>query len=231
MDSTQFVPVACAAPHDVEVMTVGQLPPSLPKEYPDDATLKKAAFPPCRAALADYLGSEETDATRLMTWAFWPNKQGWAGGDRWLLCTAIESGPDDKPTTRTGSLKGALTGDGFATFQNCTAGSPLRDQQLRPVPCDQSHLGEALPGVLILGKPTDPVPSQSELTAAATARCSAAYKSYIGTQRRSDTRLSWRIPGDADGWQQGYNDVVCYVEATRPVSSPLRGIGSGPLPA
>lgn len=229
MDSTKFTPMDCTLPHDIQVMTVGQLSSALPKDYPTETALTRAALPPCRDALAAYLGSKDADATRLMTWAFWPNRQGWAGGDRWLLCTVIESGPDDKPVARTGSLQGALAGDGFATFQICTAGSPSRDQRLRSVPCDQPHLGEALPDVLILGKPTGQAPTEDQMATAAQEHCSKAYGSYLGTATRTDTFAAWRMPR-ADGWAQGYTGVVCYAEATRPVSRPLRGIGSRPLP-
>ncbi|GDY30859.1 septum formation family protein [Gandjariella thermophila] len=229
LDSQRSTFAPCEAPHDIEITRAGQLPPGLPTDYPDEQTMLRAALPPCRAALAGYLDSPDGDATRLQAWAFWPNRDRWARGDRWLLCAATELGPDGRPVSRTGSVRGALAGDGFDAFQLCTAGSPSREQQLRTVSCDQPHLGEALPGVLNLGAATDPMPDQRAMNTAAREHCTRALADYLGTASRGDVFPAWRMPGVQD-WAQGYTDVTCYAEIARPVTARLRGIGSAPLP-
>jgi hypothetical protein len=229
LDSKKFAFSDCAQPHDIEITQAGQLPQGLPGGYPDEQSMLRAALPPCRAALQDYLGSQDSDATRLQAWAFWPNRERWQHGDRWLLCAATELGPDGRPVSRTGTVRGALVGAGFAGFQLCTAGSPSKEPQLRTVGCDQPHLGEALPGVLALGKATDPVPSQDQMNAAAREHCSRALAGYLGAAGRGDVFPAWRMPGPQD-WAQGYTDITCYAELARPVSSRLQGIGTGQLP-
>jgi hypothetical protein len=229
LDSRRSAFTPCDTPHDIEITRTAQLPPGLPAGYPDEPAMLRAALPPCRAALRDYLGSPDADATRLQAWAFWPDRDRWAQGDRWLLCTVTELGPDGRPVSRTGSVRGALAGDGFRDFQLCTVGPPSREQQLRTVGCAQPHLGEALPGVLTLGAATDPLPDQRALGAAARDHCTRALAAYLGTSGRSDVFPSWRMPGAQD-WAQGYTDVTCYAETARPVAGRLAGIGSGPLP-
>lgn len=161
MNADKLLVLQCTESHEAEVMSVGELT-GLPTTYPDTQALRKAALPPCRQTLNEYLGSPEADSTRLRVWAFWPNEQGWKDGQRWRLCTVVEISPDEKPLARKGSVKDALKGDGFSTFQTCTQGSPSKDQEVKVVACNTAHLAEAVPaGVVSLGRSTDPAPSRS----------------------------------------------------------------------
>ncbi|GGM57797.1 hypothetical protein GCM10012275_31260 [Longimycelium tulufanense] len=225
--SETFDEVPCESPHEGEVSLNGVLPDGLPSE-PDDGTMLRAVLPTCRKAAVEYLSSTDADATRLQAWAFWPSARGLADGQSWLVCAVFETGPDEKPATRTGSLRGALAGEGFDEYQQCTAGSPGRDERLVTVPCDQPHLAEAVPGVLSLGAPHDPAPGAEEMTRRAQEHCTAAVEGYLGASR-DDVVVSWRMPSP-ENWAEGYNNVVCYVETTTPLKQRLRGIGTNPLP-
>jgi hypothetical protein len=230
LESASFRTVECASSHDAEVVAVGELPAQGdPTSYPLERDLRRAALPPCRAALADHLGSTDSDATRLQVWAFWPSPDGWAAGDRWRLCAVVELSPDGKPVTRTGSVKGLLAAAGFGTFQLCSAGSPSAEQRLTLAPCDGPHLAEAVPGVLSLGKAGDPAPSEEQVNAAAKDHCTKAVAGYVGAADRTDVFPAWRTSG-AQGWSEGFTSAVCYAEATRPFTGRLWGIGRNALP-
>ncbi|WP_307867876.1 septum formation family protein [Umezawaea beigongshangensis] len=228
LDTTSFTPIGCEQRHDAEVVQVGELT-GLSDAPPAEHDLRRAVLPVCRAAVNDYLGSADTDATRLQVRAFWPNSEGWEQGDRWRVCTVVELTPAEEPVWRTGSLRGVLAASGFGTFQLCAAGSPSAQEELALVSCDEPHLAETVPGVLRLGEPGDPVPSQEQVDAAAREHCTAAVTGYLGTTSRTDVFPAWRTFGTR-GWSEGFTSATCYAEATRPHSGRLWGIGGNPLP-
>lgn len=223
--------VACGKPHQGEITLVGDLPDGLPSAPPDDTTMTKAALPTCRDSLSDYLGGTDADATSLQAWAFWPQSDAWTQGQRWLVCAATQIDSAGNPTMTTGSVKGALGGNGFARFQTCTTSSPSRSQTLTFGSCDAPHLGEAMPAVFPLGRPTDPMPPTEKINQIARDNCSHELATYLGTSSRQDVTYTWRAPDTRQAWAQGYTNLICYAEAARAVSSRLAGIGSGPLPS
>lgn len=229
LDTARATVVNCVRPHDAEVIKVSQLPGDLPQTLPDEATITGIALPICRAEMTGYLGSPDSDATNVMAWALWPTEQGWAGGERWLLCTLAEVGSGDEPKMRTGSLRGALAGDGIYRFQTCSAGSPSKDEQLRKTPCHNEHLGEALPGVISVGGPADALPQPDTINEIAQRECGSRLSTYLGTVTNPEVRPAWRIP-NADAWARGYTNVVCYAEPVRAVTVRLRDLGASPLP-
>ncbi|WP_168200672.1 septum formation family protein [Allokutzneria sp. NRRL B-24872] len=231
IDGKRFVVVDCAQQHELEVTQPERFPATMPKEYPDEAALLAVAMPKCRAHALAYVG-DQLDASRLQSWPVWPTKDGWAKGERWLTCAAVELGPDDKPVSRTGSVRAAMAGANFYKFQVCTAGSPSRDNQLKLAPCDQAHLGEAVPWVLSLGKATDPAPSPEQMNAASEPHCKAMANQYLAAPNgRKDLTLTWRLPEVKD-WPLGHTTAVCYLESAKPLTKTLLNIGeNAPLPS
>ena len=229
LDTSRATVVNCVRPHDAEVIKVDRLPADLPPTLPDEPTITGIAMPVCRAGMTGYLGSTDADATNLMAWALWPTEQGWTNGERWLLCTVAEVGSGDAPRMRTGSLRGALAGDGFYRFQTCSAGSPSKDEQLRKTPCHNEHLGEALPGVISVGGPADALPQPDTINEIAQRECGSRLVPYLGTVVNLEVRPAWRIP-NSDAWARGYTNVVCYAEPVRTVTVRLRDLGASPLP-
>lgn len=218
----------CATEHEAEVTEVGRLD-GLDEAYPNDRDLRRAALPPCRAALTAYLGSPDHDATRLRARAFWPSRDGWARGDRWRVCAVVEFKPDGSGVRRKGSAKDLLKVAGFGTVQLCATASPGQAKDAGITACDQPHRAEAVPGVLTLGNPQDPAPSPDQVNTKAADHCAKAVTNYVGA-RREDVFASWRAFG-SQAWSEGYTSVVCYAEATRPFSGRLWGLGTNPLPA
>ncbi len=229
MNSSEIKPVDCAASHDAEVMTVGEIS-GLPTAYPDTQTLRKAALPPCYATINDYLGSQDAGATRLQIWSFWPNEQGWKKGERWRLCAVVELAPEGKPLPRKGSLKAVLKGASFNTYQLCLGGSPSKDPDVKPTACNGAHMAEAVPaGIVPLGKFSDPTPSKEQMSAVAKDKCTKAVHDYVGSDKRSDVFPAWRMPG-SQGWSEGWTYAICYAEATKAFNGTLLGIRDNPLP-
>ncbi|MGO1053918.1 septum formation family protein [Crossiella sp. CA198] len=230
-DSKVLGKVACTRSHDAEVTWLETLPQHLPKAYPDDATLLANSIPRCTEKLAEYMGSEAAPASRLRVAAIWPDKALWAKGQHYVICTVVEVGPDGAPVSRTGSLKGALQKD-FWAYQLCTAGSPSKAETLVGVPCNQPHVGEALPAVKNLGKSTDKMPSAEQLHASMDKHCKQVVIDYLlALDGRPDVATSWRVPAERD-WSEGYTVGTCFAETNKPVSKTVRGIGGqAELPA
>jgi len=215
-----FAVVDCAQPHEIEVYRFDPLPADFSPAYPTAATLLPQFEPRCRAELLDYLGSPDADASRLREFVYWPSRQDWSAGQRWVLCAVVEIGPDDQPVQRTGALGGVLR-DGLGQFQACSADPPSAGA-LRVVPCTEPHQGEAVPGVLVLGAATDPPITAEQANAAAEPHCRRAIDAFLGDDDNlPEVRYSWRYPLSTS-WPNGYTSVVCYVETDFPVTGSLR---------
>jgi hypothetical protein len=210
--------VGCDRPHEYEVMLSDELQADVPDSYPPP--VKTLARPTCRATLPTYLGSPDADASRLETVAFWPTQEQWNIGDRWFACLVIERGPDNRPIRRTGTLAGVLTG-GLGVFQRCLAGEPISNDPTRVVPCEQPHRSEAVPGVLVLGSPTEPALSIGVMADRALPHCESVVNAYLGG-KRPRVKPSSLTPYPAD-WPTGANSAVCYAVTETPVTGSLRG--------
>ncbi|QQQ76373.1 septum formation family protein [Saccharothrix sp. 6-C] len=219
--------VDCTAEHEAEVTGVGVLE-GLGAAYPNDRDLRRAALPACRAALTEYLGSPDHDATRLQAHALWPSRDGWAKGDRWRVCTVVELEPDGSRARRKTSAKDLLKAAGFGTVQLCATASPGEAKDAGITACDQPHKAEAVPGVLALGDHRDPTPSLDQVNAKAAEHCAKAVTNYVGAARE-DVFASWRAFG-SQAWSEGYTTAICYAEATRPFTGRLWGLGTTALP-
>lgn len=217
---TDFTVAECTRAHELEVFRFTLLPADLQTSYPTPAGLLPRFEPQCRAALPEYLGSQDVDASRLREFVYWPSRHGWQSGERWVLCAVVEIGPDDRPLRRTGALRGALR-DGLGEFQACAEGPPSQGA-LRVVSCAEPHRGEAVPGVLLLGAPADPPVAAAEANRAAEPHCRRTIDAFLGAPGgRPDVRYSWRYPL-AESWPNGYTSVVCYAETDTPVIGSLR---------
>jgi hypothetical protein len=208
--------VGCDKPHHFEIMTSADLPAELrPSSYPPPTGPLK---PGCVVALTHYLSSPDALASRLETVVMFPNRAGWDGGERWYACLVTERGPDNNAVHRTGSLAGVLQ-NGLGAFQRCLVGEPL-DSPLQVVGCDQPHRSEAVPGVLVLGGPTDPAPDiQRVMVDRIIPHCDSMVNVYLSGER-AGVRSSGVAP-DSDGWDAGNRTAVCYAKADAPTTGPM----------
>jgi Septum formation len=209
--------IGCDRPHEYEVMRSGRLPANASTTYPPPVST--VVRPICRSTLPVYLRSADADASRLETVSFWPTEAQWNNGDRWYACLLVERGTDNKPTRRTGRLAGALAG-GLGAFQRCQVDKPLSSGPLRIVPCDRPHQSEAVPGVLVLGKPADPPPDPMDMATRYVDHCTKAVNTYLGGPRPGVTPSSvGPLPQD---WRTGTNTLVCFAVTKTRVTGSLR---------
>ncbi|MFC5744611.1 septum formation family protein [Actinomadura rugatobispora] len=203
----------CSRPHDYEVMLAQRLPDRVVGDYVR-TEMRRA----CHAALPTYLKSPDANASRLQAATAGPSRG--KDGARWFACLVSEEGPDGRPRRRTGSLAGALAG-GLGSFQKCLVGEPLDDGPPRIVPCDRPHRSEAVPGVLVLGRPTDQPPDLEEMTSRALDHCKKAVDAHVG-RGRSGVRPSGLSPLPEE-WAEGETTATCYAVTKKPVTGSLRG--------
>lgn len=216
---TGFRVVSCAEPHELEVFHLTDLPADLSGSYPTPATLLPRLEPRCRAELPRYVASPDVDASRLREFVYWPSRPSWQAGERWALCAVVEIGPDDQPLRRSGALAAALR-DGLGALQACSRDSPSQGR-LHVVPCSEAHRGEAVPGVLTLGRPSEPAMSAEQANTAAEPHCRRAIDAFVGAPGdQMGLRYSWRYPLP-QSWPNGYTTVVCYAETAAPVTGSL----------
>jgi hypothetical protein len=204
---------SCARTHDYEVMLAQRLPAKATGN-----AVRRIMSRACYAVLPTYLKSPDAHASRLQAASAGPSEG--KDGARWFACLVSEEGPDGKPVRRTGTLAGALAG-GLGAFQLCLVGEPLADGPARVVPCDRPHRSEAVPGVLVLGAPTDPPPSLKEVTMRAFDHCKKAVETYLGGSRPG-VRPSGVSPLPEE-WPDGDTSAICYAVTKNLVTGSLRG--------
>ncbi|MGC7093360.1 septum formation family protein [Amycolatopsis lurida] len=224
---TSPAPVDCAKPHHVEVTKAGTFGADLPAARPEADVIFKAALPDCRAEAAKYLGSTDFDATTLAAWMLWAPADDWAAGNRWYRCGVAQLDTDGKAVERTGTVKGALTGEKFFDFQVCSSVKPL-EGAVKRIACTEPHHAEGL-RVVTMGKPTDPLPSPEAFNAAARPVCGETLTKYLGTATRDDVVATWRWPSQTE-WEQGFTNLTCFAQTDVAVTKKLRNIGTAPLP-
>lgn len=190
----------CELPHEAEVV--------LAQERPIGAA--------CQAALRTYLGSPDVEASRLEARTHEPAP---AETDRWSFCLVVERSPQNASVQRTGSLRGALA-SGLGSFQRCVAQEPFQ-APVEVVPCDQPHRSEAVPGVLDLGSPAEPMPPADDLLKRTIAHCDPTVTAYLGGEK-PDVQPSATIP-QADDWAAGRTVAVCYAISDTPTTGTRHG--------
>ncbi|MQA10028.1 MAG: hypothetical protein GEU98_16025 [Pseudonocardiaceae bacterium] len=227
-NQTDLAVLDCSESHDAEIVEAGQFPANMPDTLPDENTVTRQVLPGCRESVATFVGSPHYDVTSVRAWLYWPSEQDWAAGQRWRMCAAVETNADGQPSRRSGSLRGALAGNGYLDFQLCSSTRPSKSE-LKRVSCDGPHVAEAIPGVLDLGDPSDPFPSEQSINDRAMPHCNQAATRYVGTTGRPDIAVAWRWPSEQE-WAEGFTNVTCYVETQRPVRGRVHNLGGAPLP-
>nr|WP_240943229.1 septum formation family protein [Planosporangium thailandense] len=224
-------PVGCTASHTAEVFLVGQVDRELAAKAAaakgDEAKVGQSlmyaqARHACLTVAPKYLGGD-WHASRVQVVASWI-KPAWVG---FFGCAVVEAAaPGGKRfVPRTASLRGALGGGGLDIA--CVARDTT--SEMRYVPCDQPHDGE-FTGTYTITPPGAPFVAD-KVSAAVTAGCGEAAKSYIGAPR---TDLSARFvgPTSTGDWLGSDQTYACYALVTdgQRLRGSVKGLGPGPLP-
>ncbi len=140
-----------------------------------------------------------------------------------IVCVVSEhKGDDSGIISRTGSLEGALKGDGFYDYQMCLEGKASA-AEVKITPCDGPHVSEATYG-FIMGKWGDKYPGSDKVNKTSLEKCKKYDRKYLGAER-SDISLAQNSSGKGP-WDKGHRLTVCFVQVNHgKVTKSLKGIG------
>lgn len=230
-----YDPVDCATSHRVETMHVGTVTgPAADRSTPPapGSTGMKSVRAECDREVNKAVGADWRSGRLFLTTVF-PSRQAWAGGARWFRCdlTEIKSLDDTSIVPRTGSLRGALSGD-----------SPLAHRCFRPkfknghvdvmtaVPCTSRHRAEFV-GVYqapdVAFRDIDDNPQRIHRG------CRTLIASYVRVPNDGD--LTYRAgtifyyAAEAE-WTDGNHGVQCFLWVDRDLTRSLKGAGTAGLP-
>ena len=224
----EYAPFACAERHVAESFFVGDLPAKVGADR-DKAIV--AAGAECSKRADVFTGAEwRTAALRLQP--VLPGPAGWAAGARWYRCDLGQVEPGtDKVVSRTGSLKGALSGPApllLRCFDPSVAGSNVSG--MKSMPCDGPHHAEFTglwdaPDVAL-----DKLDDDKRMAEG----CRSTIADYTGVPDDNNLqyRAGWLAFAPSRGeWAAGIRSVQCFLWlADEPMRGSYKDAGSGKLP-
>ncbi|MER7003113.1 septum formation family protein [Dactylosporangium sp. NPDC000555] len=233
-----FKPVdSCSVSHASETFYVGDLTGSAASgTTPPKGEALKDGWTKCATEAEQFLGGDYHDG-RLELLVLVPSSTQWASGARYLRCDLAEVVSDgDKPVNRTGSLKGALTGDKPLALTCAievydTDGKTWLDYT--PTACTNSHNMEYVGTYTSTDRP---FPSNAdERKSAIRPGCEALGAKYLGvttSQLTSHQQVGigfWMV--DEESWKRGNRSARCYAMLfdKKMVSRSIKNIGTGTI--
>ncbi|MFE0593600.1 septum formation family protein [Micromonospora echinospora] len=235
VDVSTYRPVDCAEKHQAETLHVGTFTGEharrdIPPAY--GAPSWAVAHADCDRAVARELGADWRTG-RLDLAVVLPTLALWQDGARWYRCDVAEvtSLDDDTVTSRTGSLKGALTGTGPLSL-GCVTAPPASDDigEMTPVACAEKHHAEF---VGVYQATEDSFRSFFANEDAVHRRCLRLVADYAAVP--NDSTLANRVrtvvdhPSEQE-WKFGDRGVRCFLWREDPLTRSVRGGGTRALP-
>jgi len=226
--STPTQKAPCDERHSTETVYVGQFadrttPP------PENGLDEQRAFAECGKAASAYVGADWHNGPLRLLFDT-PAGLEWDVGRRYYRCDLFEiSSGMGHAAARTGSLKGALTGDRpLATgCANLVSEDELKRtfDDLSRTDCTEAHRVE-FTGFLI--EPDSPYPPERDRTL--DLHCQAKVADFLGITAaalRERPDVSWIAwPTDEGSWKLGDRAVYCYAITRRPVQRSLHDLGN-----
>jgi hypothetical protein len=243
-----FDPVAvhadCSGSHVLEVVHVGKYgaaasaasnPPAR------DSEDSRAAYAECDRAARDYLGGDWHDGQLFLLYSP-PSLLKWEGGSRFFSCSLVEmESMQGDARSRSGSLKGALSGDRPLAMRCFNEVGPTDADgfhnpvdDILTVDCAAPHTAEYAgthhPPDLVYPA-TDKALDRMRFDG-----CDQVVAGFLGMSlnaldaRPDITSLAWGP--DKNQWQLGDRSVTCLVTVStkHPVRGSLKQLGRRPLP-
>ncbi|WP_432824875.1 septum formation family protein [Dactylosporangium sp. CA-092794] len=228
----------CDGPHQIEVVSVGQVPAELAKadkrpERPAFASL----YPACERAAADYLGGDwQSGSTYLYVQP--PTYAQWRGGARFYHCDVAVIAADNFTVTRYDKPFKDAVRPGGPLALGCANGTGGDQDTLfraaEPVACTAPHDLEFAGSITA---PAAAVFPESEKAADAVfgTACDAKLLSYLGMTRAAyarqrDVSSVWWRTSTKTGWDAGEHSARCYFYVEhRKVSRSVKGNGNATI--
>jgi hypothetical protein len=221
---------ACGQIHDLEVYAVI---PIVGSQYPGMEEVAIFAEEECVSAFESYVGVPESQSS-LGYDTYFPSEQGWANGDRNVVCVLLsESGE---------RLRGSMAGTGTTSqpentipFTDLEVGACFDDTdysyQLTGLvlskPCDQPHLNELYYREELPAASDNTAPDPADLEAA-DANCVAAFADYVGLDYYSSVLEFYTIAPNNDEWRAGERSHLCilYEQGYTEMTGSMRNSGN-----
>ncbi|MGF0129670.1 septum formation family protein [Dietzia cinnamea] len=212
-----FDTVDCAEPHRFEVagrIDLSEVPGfGEGTPLPDSGDLAPVGTDRCLPLISRYAGGREVDPQgRFTGLVVPPSEEGWAKGDRSVLCGIAAAELDGRSALSTGTFAEA---DQHRRWEPGTClGFTAEGLPGAPVPCSDDHSIEIVADVDVTGTfPEGPVPpdprQQSELTAVACREAGIAYLGDPETLRRTTLISTLVNPISEISWRTGSRTVNC----------------------
>ncbi|MEH1100743.1 septum formation family protein [Micromonospora sp. CPCC 205561] len=230
-----YHPVDCAQSHRTETVHVGTLTGAgADRSTPPPAGSEgmRAARGECDRKVNEVVGGDWR-AGRLAVGVVLPSPQAWSGGARWFRCDLSEQTSLDEagPKTRTGSLKGALTG--AAPLAHRCFNPKVRADDIRemtPVSCTSKHRAEF---VGVWQAPETSYDAFTRDNMKVHRACLTLIAKYAKVPDNGDLRYRagsiYYHPHERE-WRNGNRGVQCFLWVDRNLTRSMRGAGTKGLP-
>ncbi|MCI1257466.1 MAG: septum formation family protein [Corynebacterium provencense] len=212
-----IVTVDCAQPHRFEVATredLSQYPtsefgPDAPQ--PDLQRQQQLTEELCTAPTTDYLGGKLDPTGRYTISPILPPAEGWAAGDRTMLCGVMVTDADGTALEVTGVAAGSDQSR-FSAVDTCVRAV---GDTASEVPCDQPHSWQVTKVVNLADNFTGAWPTVDEQNRWLSGVCQTAAVDYLGGGDAGDEALYqstlvpfWTTMAE-DSWDAGSRTVNC----------------------
>ncbi|GAA2715791.1 septum formation family protein [Micromonospora olivasterospora] len=230
-----YNPVDCGASHRVETIHVGTVTgPAADRSTSPAAGSAgmKAVRAECDREVNKAVGGDWRSGRLFLSTVF-PSKQAWAGGARWFRCdlNEKESLDDSTAVTRTGSLKGALTGNSALAYR-CFSPKIKNDRvtEMTAVSCTKRHRAEFVGVHQGPDIPFDQINKNGERIHRG---CLALVAAYAKVPNNGDMKYRagtiFYHAREAE-WNDGNRGVQCFLWVDRDLTRSVKGAGTKVLP-
>ncbi|MEV1330974.1 septum formation family protein [Micromonospora costi] len=231
-----YNPVDCGQSHRAETVHVGTLSGAAAQRStppPSGSAGMRAARAECDRAVDKAVGADWRSG-RLGVGVVFPSPAAWTGGARWFRCDVSELQSLDDPAVqlRTGSVRGALTGDSELAHR-CFEPKLVKDdiEEMVPASCTARHHAEF---VGVYQAPDVTYAQFTDSTLATHKACRTLIAKYTKVPDNSD--LQYRAgtifyhPFEQE-WKDGNRGVQCFLWVSdRALTRSLKGAGTKALP-
>jgi hypothetical protein len=183
--------------------------------YPGDAQVSSVANTSCGQLFTENFGVDSTG----FNYRFWrPNEQSWDADDRTVLCAVLDAEPLTEPFEPSAYVPFFSLGplDCFDLGPEETTASLRLDDRVLPSRCNTPNNGQVVTSGL-LDDESVPLPSTTDIEAAAVEQCGSAYQDLIdGTEIDSNLGDFTLWYPNLDGWDDGDRRFACaFVDNTK----------------
>ncbi len=225
-----YDPVDCGQHHLSETVHVGQVAGQAATATRPGPTAEQ--YRECVTKIDEFLGGSWRTG-RIGVRVLVPSQKAWAGGARWFRCDVQEVDIDTlRPVSRTGSLAGALTGDGALRLRCFTpkiAGDDVKG--MSTVACDREHHSEFAG---IWSAPDGEYASLHADGERIHKGCRSAIARFAKVPDDDDIRYRTGVitfVPEEEAWNLGERGVQCFLWIEeKKLTRSLAGAGTGGLP-